>query len=567
MKTRLMKRNSRLWQALTLAILAWLLTACSESPPAPTMEPPDPELSAFEKPVADALRQAREDVLASPSRGSAWGAYGLSLQAHDLYEEAATCYEQASRLASGDDRWPYLTGLALRNLDLDRTLTAFSQAEALRPRHAAFFVRYGDVLLEAGQGSAAGLRYQQALELDGASPFAHFGLARVALLSGDLEMAHHHLQTALGQQEAFREAQTLMAQVEQRRGNTEAARLHTWKAANYDDSTAMPDPVFEQVSVAGRSSVWAARRGLAAANSGKYVEAVQHFRQVLDIRGDNATDLAYYGGALYGARRTEEALQAYHLALELDPRSVVTLNNLGQAHLHQGDLDAAASFLIRALEQAPGNREAGLNLALIRGRQGRLEDSHRHLDGLLQQTPGDVEALQMMAPLLQEMGRPDEALDIWRRLVDIQPKQLEALEQVARLLVLRQQHAEAIERLRRGLEVAPNSSRLALFLAWELATAPEAELRDGAEAVRLATRVRAAYPEQYQPADVLAAAHAENGDFVRAASEIEHSIRLAVQAEAPVVQDLEARRSGYAEGRPHRQSGSPRNRHNGSNRS
>ncbi len=553
MKTTHLKTMHPLFTTWILATLILCTMGCSETASIPTIEPPAPDLTSLETPVANALARAREDVLASPERGSAWGAYGLTLQAHDLYEEAAACYNQASRLAPGDDRWPYLTGLVLRNLDLDRALEAFAQAEALRPRHAAFFVRYGDVLLEAGQGPAAGLRFQQALELNGASPFARFGLARVALLTGDLEAAHQHLQSALGQQAAYREAQTLMAQVEQRLGNPEAAKLHTWKAANYDDSTAMPDPLFEQVSAAGRSSVWAARRGLAAAKTGKYVEAVQHFRQVLDIRGDNATDLAYYGGALYGARRIDEAMQAYDRALELDPQSVVTLNNVGQAHLHQGDLDTAAVYLSRALEQDPGNREAGLNLALIYGRQGRLEESSRHLENLLQQAPGDVQILQMMAPLLQEMGQQDEALDLWRRLVDVQPHQLEALEQVARLLVQQHHHGEAIERLRGGLDVAPNSSRLALFLAWELATAPAAELRDGLEAVRLATRVRQAYPEQYQPADVLAAAHAENGDYAQAGREIQQAIELARRAEAPVISELEARRQGYAAGRPHRQ--------------
>lgn len=545
-------RGAARWALLLL--LPWLFGCGGETAlEVPPLEPPKPRLEGLEEPVVEALQGARQRVIVQPTSASAWGSYGLSLHAHELVNEAVTCYRQAARLAPTDSRWPYLAGLALRTLAPNEALEEMARAETLEPRLAAFYVQYGDTLLQAAEPEQAKQRYERALQIAPQMAFAHFGLARVALLKGELPVAEQHLRDALEQRQAYREAHTLLAQVLQRSGDSEGARLHTWKATNYPDSAAPEDPVYEQVAAAGRSAVWAVRRGLAAAGAKRYEVAEKELRYALEVRGDNATDLAYLGGVLAASGRSAEAMETYRRALALDASSVVAHNNLAQALLQQGDLQTAEEHLRQALSLDPNNREAQLNLGLILGRQGQLAESRQHLESLLQQSPGDVEALQLMAPLALQMGFPDSALELWQRLLAIQPSHLESLEQLVRLHVQRGEHEAAIERLQQGLEIAPNSSRLVLFLAWELATAPDALLRDGARAVQLAQRVRAAYPEQYQPADVLAAAHAEQGDFALALREIEAALRLAKASEAPVLEELEARRAGYARGQPHRQ--------------
>lgn len=543
------KRLAPLLAAVLLTVLACGRSAVE----IPVVEPPRPALDNLEPPVVAAIEAAHDRLLDQPRHAPAWGNYGIVLQAHDFYSEAVVSYHQAAALAPNDERWPYLTALALRTTAPQDAIASFERAEALHPQHGAFFVRFADTLLTTGDSQAAKGRYQKALEIEANSAFAHFGLARVALVEDDPATARDHLQRALAQASGFREAHTLMAQVQQRLGDSDGARLATWKASNIAQSSAPADPIFEQVAAAGRSSVWAVRRGLAAVGAERFPEAVDAFRQALAIRGDNAVDLAYLGGALAASQQLDAAMEAYTKALQLDPQSVLVRNNLAQALMQQGELDAAAEHLEVALEVDPVNRDALLNLGIVRGRQRRVEASRRHLEAALDIAPGDVGVLRLLAPLLLQLGATDSALELWRRQLAIEPQSLETLEQVVRLEVQRGEHGEAIARLRRGLEVAPNSSRLVLFLAWNLATAPDVDLRDGSEAVRLASRVRQAYPQQYQPADVLAAAHAENGDFERAMNEARVALELAAAAEAPVLEDLEARLDGYRQGQPYRQ--------------
>jgi hypothetical protein len=72
---------------------------------------------------------------------------------------------------------------------------------------------------------------------------------------------------------------------------------------------------------------------------------------------------------------------------------------------------------------------------------------------------------------------------------------------------------------------------LKLKLAWILATHPDAKLRDGAEAFRLATvATQVAGPADAAALDALAAAHAEAGEFTAAADAAKKAIELALAA-------------------------------------
>ncbi len=63
--------------------------------------------------------------------------------------------------------------------------------------------------------------------------------------------------------------------------------------------------------------------------------------------------------------------------------------------------------------------------------------------------------------------------------------------------------------------------------AWLLATASDASLRNGAEAVRLGESAMTVQPSNAEVLDTLAAAYAEEGQFSRASSTETHALELA----------------------------------------
>ena len=106
----------------------------------------------------------------------------------------------------------------------------------------------------------------------------------------------------------------------------------------------------------------------------------------------------------------------------------------------------------------------------------------------------------------------------------------------------------AVLRLRPGFAPAANN------LAWLLATSPEASLRDGPEAVRLAEDL-VAHADAPDPAhlDTLAAAYAAAGRYEEAERVAARAVALARAEDDELARDLDARLSLYRAGRPYRE--------------
>jgi tetratricopeptide (TPR) repeat protein len=87
--------------------------------------------------------------------------------------------------------------------------------------------------------------------------------------------------------------------------------------------------------------------------------------------------------------------------------------------------------------------------------------------------------------------------------------------------------ADALAHWRRAIEIEPGRTSAALGMSWLLATASDAAIRNAAEAVKLAEGARGPAPENAEALDTLAAAYAEDGQFVRATSTEAQALQLA----------------------------------------
>ena len=104
------------------------------------------------------------------------------------------------------------------------------------------------------------------------------------------------------------------------------------------------------------------------------------------------------------------------------------------------------------------------------------------------------------------------------------------------------------------LEAQPESPLAANNVAWILSTHPDASVRDGHEAVRMA-QVAARATNRQVPAvlSTLAAAHAETGDFAAAAQTLQEAIELAQsRGEKDMVERLNVRLRELAQRKPTR---------------
>jgi Flp pilus assembly protein TadD len=225
---------------------------------------------------------------------------------------------------------------------------------------------------------------------------------------------------------------------------------------------------------------------------------------------------------------TDEGL--WRDTLAKNPAAWNAHNNLGCILAERGDLGGALRFFEDSLKLNPGNAQAHINLAralVVQGSFGRAEEHFRKAQKL---RPADPEAYTHYGQALAGAGRIPEAIAQLRAAAHLKPSADVHL-LLAGLYRATSQPGEAIEQTRAALKAKPDSLEALGNLAWLLATTPNEKLRNGAEAVQLATQAcqQTGFKEA-RLVGALAAAHAENGDFTNAVRRAEEAVSLAQAA-------------------------------------
>lgn len=217
------------------------------------------------------------------------------------------------------------------------------------------------------------------------------------------------------------------------------------------------------------------------------------------------------------------------------------------ALLVEHDPGAAVPFFDRVLDRVPGNVSALVSRGRARLLSGDSARARADFDAALDKDPGNAVALAHMGNLLLQAGQLREAIALYDRSIDREPiaaayfdrafchqgvgdyeaavadytaayemdrSNVGAICERGQAHQLGGAYRLAVRDYEDCHAKAPGNVQASLQLAWLLATCPEAGIRDGQRALTLATEicdpVTCRSPE---PLNVLAAAHAEIGDF------------------------------------------------------
>ena len=148
-------------------------------------------------------------------------------------------------------------------------------------------------------------------------------------------------------------------------------------------------------------------------------------------------------------------------------------------------------------------------------------------------------------------GNPGEALQHFRDALRLDPSNAEAHYNVGSMLRARGDLAGALVRFRQALQLKPDWLPAVASLAWLLATAPDAALRDADQAIQFAERAADLTGRQDASAtDVLAAAYAEARQFDRAIAASQ--LALTMNPDAALAAAIRRRLELYRQHQPYR---------------
>ncbi|MBX3412898.1 MAG: tetratricopeptide repeat protein [Pirellulales bacterium] len=286
---------------------------------------------------------------------------------------------------------------------------------------------------------------------------------------------------------------------------------------------------------------------------GHHAEALAQYEHAAQLDPNLAEAHLGIGLALATLGRHHEALTAYQRTIELEPEFGVGWYNYALALHDTGEQAKAIEMLRRALVYEPQLRAAQIELIRLLILAGRDDEVIAEFERELSRTPNDATVHDRYAVALMELGRLEAALEQADRAIELAPLDLTPRRHRAHVLLRQKNFTEAYEQFR-WIDARQPGSPAALDLAWSLATQPDAEWRDGAEALRLATSycetTRYADP---RGVDVLAAAYAESGDFQRATALAKRALEAAQEGgHHELAREIEPRLALYQQQRPFR---------------
>ena len=293
--------------------------------------------------------------------------------------------------------------------------------------------------------------------------------------------------------------------------------------------------------------------GIVYVTDGKPDLAIPHFRQALRLNPDYPKAKIRLSNILRQRGELGEATALLRDVVRLQPNLAEARNSLGICLAKQDRVEDAQRHLEYAVRLEPDFIQAHSNLGNVLTQRGEFLRAEEHYRTALRLAPNDGVTWFNMGNVLIAQEKVEEAIKAYRQALRIDPNLTQVRPLLGRVLIRRHQYAEAANLLREAHQTDPADLLIVNDLAWLLATCPRAEVRNGHEAVRLATHVcQATNHQDSNLLDTLAAAHAEAGQFDKAVAVARQAVDQAtVQGNDVLAQEIRQRLQLYTSRQPY----------------
>ena len=221
---------------------------------------------------------------------------------------------------------------------------------------------------------------------------------------------------------------------------------------------------------------------------------------------------------------------------------------------------SAPSLWAHAAQTSPNSAIAHVNYADALIRTGLFDEKQKVVNKAiaayrrgLQLNPNDVVALHHLGDVYRIIGDDPRAISHYVQALRLDPNRRPACLSLAHLLRHNDRPQEALLVLRDGLRRHPQDLEIMEYLARMLSTHPDAAVRNGPEAVELASLVSARLGNVNVPALMtLACAFAEAGRFEEALATVQRAVALADAAQQDLlIRKLHLRGELFRQGEPY----------------
>jgi tetratricopeptide (TPR) repeat protein len=133
---------------------------------------------------------------------------------------------------------------------------------------------------------------------------------------------------------------------------------------------------------------------------------------------------------------TDQAIEYFERALEIDPKHTIALQNLGNAYRQKKDWPAAQRTLERVLAVNPKDPEANYSLGMVYAQQNDTQHAYEYLQKAIAARPVYPEALNNLGILYLRTRRPEEAKRSFEESIRVAPQYDQSYLNLARVYAI-----------------------------------------------------------------------------------------------------------------------------------
>ena len=137
--------------------------------------------------------------------------------------------------------------------------------------------------------------------------------------------------------------------------------------------------------------------------------AEKEFLRAFELNPNYPTAHHWYSRYLRGIGRTDEAFREIKRAEELDPLSLVIINNVAEMYIDRGDLNSAARECQRMIDLDPNFWAAHQTLSIVLVKQGRYDEALAEAQKSSQLSNRSNASLALLGHVYARLGRRTEA--------------------------------------------------------------------------------------------------------------------------------------------------------------
>jgi tetratricopeptide (TPR) repeat protein len=434
-----------LWKTALLACVlgvgTWLLLSILVPGKLPEDFPRLPDLQAQNALLRSLLSEADAAARSRPSSADDIGRLGMIYHSNQFYDQAASAYQVAARLASDDYRWPYLEALMQEENGRDQALCQLLQRTVrLKPDYRPALVKLGDLFFKQDKLDESERYYDLGVGETGrgSSPQAVFGLGRIAARRQDWKKVIQYTGPLSQEYPRIRPPHQLLADAYEALGQADRAAEERRYLLRPDLTVVPPmeDPLSQELLGLCCSSTRLLKQAGFLSRFSYSEEVLRLSRRAIEVEPNDADARHFLSIALFNVKGT-------------DPKAV----------------DEALAQLSEGLRLRPGDAHPLLLAAEIFFRHKKTDQAVEQMRFLLAKNAGSAEAHYFLGVAADRLGNANEAIAQYRDALKSNPNYAEPNYRLGLIFALEGKHDQAIGYFQKAVQIKPAFTRAHFNLA------------------------------------------------------------------------------------------------------